>query len=158
MWRVISWGRLCSSLGASHDKRNISFQKTILAKNPHKSVQAEAFLALAQGLTARANLVKRLATNPQLAKQMESSTDKETLEELQKEDSAKVEAEGEKAFREFADKYAMDLPENRLTAVCQQARGPGAEHMLRTVLGKGFGASPGCGLPGPGPTLETARE
>ena len=67
---------------------------------------------------------------------MESSTDKETLEELQKEDSAKVEAEGEKAFREFADKYAMDLPENRLTAVCQQARGPGAEHMLRTVLEK----------------------
>jgi hypothetical protein len=129
-------GKLCQSLNATSDKGNESSLKAILAKSPHKSVQAEAFLMLAQGLTGRANLVKRLASNPQQAKQMEASMGKEAVEELQNADPAKLEAEGEKALREFADKYAADLPANRLTSVCQQARGNGAEYLLRTLLEK----------------------
>jgi len=132
-------GPLCQSLANGFEKRNPELLRAILDKNPHKSVQADASLALAQSLSLRTYVVKQLAKEPDFAKQIENFVGKETRDELKKADLAKMESESEKAFLVFADKYAADLKEERLTSVCQQLSftgGKGGEALLRTLLEK----------------------
>jgi hypothetical protein len=102
-------GQFCQSLGYRYDKQNEDLLKAILTKNPHKSVQAEAALALAMQLNGRASF------------------------------DTKVQAECEMAFREFADKFAAALPASRLAGVCQQnvfSTSKGVETLLRRLLEK----------------------
>jgi hypothetical protein len=132
-------GPLCQSLGNGFEKRNPEMLRAILDKSPHKSVQADASLALAQCLSLRSYIVKQMEKEPDFAKQIESFVGKETLDELMKAEPAKMEAESEKAFMVFADKYAPDLKAERLTSVCQQLSftgGKGGEALLRSLLEK----------------------
>jgi hypothetical protein len=132
-------GPLCQSLARGFEKRDPELLRTILDKNPHKSVRADASLALAQCLSLRAYIVKQMAKEPDFVKQVENFVGKETLDEFKKADLAKMESESEKAFLVFADKYAADLTAERLISVCQQISftgGKGGETLLRTLLEK----------------------
>jgi hypothetical protein len=132
-------GPLCQSLGNGFEKRNPELLRVILDKSSHKSVQADASLALAQCLSLRAYVVKQMENEPDFAKRIENFVGKETLDELTKADLAKMEAESEKAFVVFAEKYAADLKAERLTTVCQQipfTGGKGGETLLRWLLEK----------------------
>jgi hypothetical protein len=132
-------GPMCQSLGNGFEKRNPELLRAILDKSPHKSVQADASFALAQCLSLRTYIVKQFEQAPDFAKQIESFVGKDTLEELKKADLAKMEAESEKAFVVFADKYAADLKAERLTSICQQISftgGKGGEALMRSLLEK----------------------
>lgn len=129
-------GALVQRLGMSYDGANDELLKTILAKNPDKSVQAETCLALAQGLRQRAELAKRVAADPDLRKQIEQALGKETTESLKKVDVAKLEGEAEARMKEFADKHVGQLKAERLTSLCQQlsySSDKGSEALLRTL-------------------------
>jgi hypothetical protein len=129
-------GRVVPQLASGFEKGNETLLRTILEKNPHKEVQAEASLALAQALRQKAELVKQLASNPELAKRVETLFGKEAGEELKKGDAAKLEAEVEAAFRQLADKHLSSLKPDRLLSLCQQlsfATDKGSEAILRAL-------------------------
>jgi hypothetical protein len=113
-------GPLCQNLARAFDSRSEQMLRRILAKNPHKSVQAEASLALAQRRNTEVLFAKRLKDEPQLAQQLEAIAGKDVIEELAKADVAALEAATKKAYEEFADKYSADLPAERLTNACQR--------------------------------------
>src|SRR5262249_24347316 len=100
-----------------NDKETETLLRTILDKNPHKEVQSEACLALAQTIGQRA-MITRQINNPE------------------KLDLAKLEAEGEKLYKQFAEKYLADLPQQRVDALLMRLGynpDKGAEVLVRTL-------------------------
>jgi hypothetical protein len=133
-------GRVCQSLANSYDKGGTDLLRGILDKNPNKDVQAEASLALGQRLNRTALVVRRLKEQPDMAKSVEQVLgDKEYVEELQKADAAKMDAESARYFKDFAEKYAAQMKPDRVAQLCQrlgQMGGAGGEALLRTLLEK----------------------
>jgi hypothetical protein len=84
-----------------------AFLRTALAKSPHRDVQAQACLRLAQFLNARANRLDLLNELPEMAKRYEGMFGKDYLDELRRTDrvvvAKEVEALYERAANEFAD-------------------------------------------------------
>jgi hypothetical protein len=113
-------GPPCQNLARGYDKESEALLRGVLARNPHKSVQAEAALALAQHLNLRSYIAQRMKDNVQLAGQLEAFSGKEVAEDLKKADVAALEAATEKAYTEFAEKYSSEVPAERLTMACQQ--------------------------------------
>lgn len=132
-------GRICQSLGFSYDDTNDKFLRAVMEKNPNGEAQAEACLALAQSLRQRASIAKRIKDDAELAGRVASALSKEIVDYLQKTDVAKLEAEGDEAYRVFADKHVAALKADRLMTLCQQlsfSGGAGGETLLRAVLEK----------------------
>jgi hypothetical protein len=128
---------LCQTLGHSYEQENETLLRAVLAKNPNKSVQAEACLALVQHLRQRAAVARQLAANAELLKRLEEVLGKETAAEIKKADADKLDAQGEKLARQFADKYVGDMKPDRLVGLCQQLKyssDKGSEALLRTLL------------------------
>jgi len=113
-------GPLCQQLAYGLDPENEKLLRALLEKSTSKSVQAEACLALSQNLSQRAAYARRLAANKALAKSAEASLGKENVEALLKLDPAKVEAEGKKLNKMFAEKYVGELKPDALAQFCQR--------------------------------------
>jgi hypothetical protein len=130
-------GPLCQGLANGFDKEGTDLLRAVLEKNPDKDVQAEASLALAQRLSMRVRIIPILKERPELTKSYEQFYGKELVEELQKADPAKAEAESARLFNEFAEKYAAQMKPERLTQLCQTlGRMGGGEQLLRTLMEK----------------------
>src|SRR5262249_43726833 len=91
-------GPVCQQLAGGFGGKNVELLRAVLEKNPHKAVQAEACLALAQYLQQQAQIARRVATDADLAKRFETFYGKEATEALKKADLAKLEDDGEAAF------------------------------------------------------------
>lgn len=120
-------GKLCQSLASGFDGKSDQVLRTILARNPHKHVQAEASLALTQKLIARVFLARRMKDDPQLAQLVEGFAGKEAADEMRNADIATLEAGAKKACEAFAAQYSAELPAERLTRVCEQLGFEGTE-------------------------------
>jgi len=130
-------GPLCQTLGFGFDDENEKLLRAILDKNPSKGVQAEACLALGQNLRQRASLVRRVAEDASLAKQLEAFVGKETAAALKKADPDNLEAEGAKMSTLFADKYVGEMKPDRLRNLCQSlgfSGDKGSESLARALM------------------------
>ena len=113
-------------------------KETFLAKNTHKGVQAEAYLALAQTLQLRARLAKLLAEDPKPGVP-QIALEKEVIAELKTADPTKLDADSEQAFREFVDQHAVNMKPERIASFCRQlgfSTDKGSQSLLRTLLEK----------------------
>ena len=132
-------GPVCQRLAQGYDQEGKDLLRGILDKNPSKDVQAEACLALAQHISATAQVAHFLKDHPDNAKRVEQSLGKEKFEELQKMDVAQVEAESANVFKEFGARYAAQMKSDRLAELCQSlgaSGGEAGEVLLRTLLDK----------------------
>lgn len=133
-------GRVCPSMSFRLDASAETFLRQLLAKSPHKVVQAEACLALAQGLSSRASMARHLTKNPDARSFYADAFGKEHIEAMLRQDPAKVEAESQRFFRHFSDMYLSGMMPERLKFL-SQALGvnntdKGSELVLRTLLDK----------------------
>src|SRR5579875_3095706 len=132
-------GSVCKKLADGFGKEGVELLRGILDKNPSKEVQSEACMALGQRLSQTARVVRLLKEQPDVAKQAEQVLGKETTEELQKADVAKLDDESTRYFKEFAEKYAAQMKPDRVIQLCQnlaQQGGAGGEVLLRSFLEK----------------------
>jgi hypothetical protein len=99
-------GVVCQQVVFGFHKSHETFLRTVLEKNPHKEVQALACLSLAQYLHDRVHRLDILKTQDRLdmAKRYHQVFGKEYIEELQRQDRAKLLKEIETLF-EKAEKY-----------------------------------------------------
>lgn len=112
-------GPICNRVRSNSDRDSEMLLRTVLAKNPHKEIKAEAALGLAFCLHYRNRHAQRIKENPQLVQAFADSVGKEAAEELRQADVAELESALAKAWREFADKYSADMPAEKLTIACQ---------------------------------------
>jgi hypothetical protein len=129
-------GTMCPSLTSDADEPAL---RVLLDKNPHPEVLGEACVALVQLLRQRSALVKRLK-DPEEARRYTKFLSKEEVEELQKLDAAKVEAESEQLFRKAADDYLGRMMPERLESLCRRLAyntDKGSELVLRKLLEQG---------------------
>jgi hypothetical protein len=134
-------GRVCQTMSFRLVAPAETFLRKILARSPHTEVQAEACLALAQGLSGRATMVRHLKNNPEARSFYADAIGKEYVEALLREDPAKIEIESQQFFRQFSDKYLGEMKPERLKSLCQALGSndtdQGSELVLRTLLDKG---------------------
>jgi len=125
-------------LGSSQDKNSTALLRAILDKNPHKEVKAEACVALALQMQARVALIKRCKDGAQAAKSIEQDYGKGYVEELQKADLAKSEAEAERLYTELAEKYLPDMTPSSVALLCQRLHHTtDSERLLRVLYTTG---------------------
>jgi hypothetical protein len=134
-------GGVCQSLANrySYDQEEMDLLRGILDKNPSKEVQAEACLALGEVLNRTAQEARRLKEQPDMARDIEQDFGKEYVEELQKADVAKMDAESARYCKDFGAKYSAQIKPDRLAQLCQrlgQMGGAGGEVLLRALLEK----------------------
>jgi hypothetical protein len=132
-------GTACQSLSFSYEKQDQEFLRAVLAKNPNKSVKADASLALAQSLQQRGEIIKRLADDPALASRFEEFRGKDAVAELLKTDRAKLKSECQTAFREFVDEYAADMNPERIAQLCRRlsfSADESGQSLLRSLMEK----------------------
>lgn len=108
---------LCQYLATKYDDASETLLRKILAKNPHRSVQAEASFALARTLEQRYAIAKDAKQDPMYTLPERIAT-KETIEELRKRDLGALESIVEQVWSEFAERYSADIPEERLRVAC----------------------------------------
>jgi hypothetical protein len=101
----------CRALWAAQT-RSRSFAKeyetclrAVLAKNPHKAVQAAACLSLGHFLNNRVQRVELCRERPELAREFAGLYGKAYLAELQRRDRAKAVKEMEAVFEQAAERY-----------------------------------------------------
>jgi AhpC/TSA family len=131
-------GRVVEMLGSSQDKKCTALLRAILDKNPDKEVRAEACVALALQMQARVALIKQCKDDPQAAKSVEQNYGKDYVEELQKADLAKLEAEAEKLYAELTEKYLLDMKPSSVALLCQRLHyTTDSERLLRVLYTRG---------------------
>jgi len=99
-------GPICLRITASFRAEHETFLRTILAKNPHKSAQGLACLALAQFLNNRMQRLEQIKEQPELAREYERRFGADFLRELRRQDRAAVAKEIEALFERAAAVYA----------------------------------------------------
>ena len=127
----------CQSLAYSDDEGSKQLLRAVLEKNPDASVQAEACLALAQGIRQEADTVKRVQKDEKTAKVYEQYYGKEKVDAMKKVNLAKLEAESDGLFKQIADKYLGKMQPQQVSNLCQRlARNTdkGSELVLRKIL------------------------
>jgi hypothetical protein len=112
---------VCQSLSFDPAPATLKFLREVTQKNPHRAVQAAAYLALAQNLKQQLTIADRIKNQPQMAKRYEQMLGKEALEQLKK-DPDKVAKEVETLYERVADKYAdvKDQRQRKLGEVANQ--------------------------------------
>jgi hypothetical protein len=132
-------GSVCQSLGNNwQDRQAESLLRGILEKSKSDNVKSEAVFALAQLVGQKATIARQLK-DENTAKQYTQFFGKETVEALQKTDLAKLEAENEHLYKEFAEKYLPLMQQVRVDGLIQRlgySSDKGSETVLRTVLEK----------------------
>jgi hypothetical protein len=99
-------GPICLRIIASFRAEHETFLRTILAKNPHKSAQGLACLALGQFLNNRMQRLDQIKEQPELAREYERRFGAEFLNDLRRQDRAAVAKEIEAFFERAAADYA----------------------------------------------------
>src|SRR5262249_54978382 len=131
-------GRVVEMLGSSQDQNSTTLLRAILDKNPYKEVKAEAGVALTLQMQARVGLVKQCKDDPQAAKSVEQTYGKDYVEELQKVDLAKLEAEAENLYVQLTEKYLPDMQPSAVALLCQRLQyTTDSERLLRVLYTKG---------------------
>jgi len=130
--------RVAEMLGSSHDKKSATLLRAIRDKNATKEVKAEPAVALALQMQARVALVKQFKDDPQAAKSVEQNYGKDYVEELQKADLAKLEAEAEKLYAELTETYLPDIKPASVALLCQRLHYTNdSERLLRVLYTRG---------------------
>ncbi len=132
-------GSVCQQLANGFGKEGVELLRGILEKHPSKEVQAEACMALGQRLSQTARIARMMKEQPDLVKRAEQALGKETTQELQNADAAKLDDESGRYLKEFAEKYSAQVKPDRIIQLCQTLEGQGgasSEALLRTFLEK----------------------
>jgi len=123
-------GPLCQRVSYGFCKEYETFLRAVLAKNPHKNVQATASLSLGQHLHNRLQRLDMCKEQPELAKEFADLFGKEYLAELQRQDRAAVLQQIEAIFEQTAKKYGdAKLPGGDAVAERAQAELFGIRHL-----------------------------
>jgi hypothetical protein len=106
-------GPPCQRISFGFSKEYETFLRAVLAKNPHKEVQAQACLALAHFLYNRLQRLDMIIEDPKLAKEFSDLFGKEYLKKLQGQDRHKATTEAEGFFELAVKKYGdVKIPED----------------------------------------------
>jgi hypothetical protein len=115
-------GPLCQRVSYGFCKEYETFLRAVLAKNPHKKVQASARLSLGHFLNNRLQRLDLCKERPELAKEFAGLYGKEYLAELLRQDRAKAIKEIEAVVGQAAEKYGdVKLPGGGTAAERAQA-------------------------------------
>jgi hypothetical protein len=110
-------GPLCQRVSYGFCKEYETFLRAVLAKSPHKSVQATASLSLAHFLNNRLQRLELCLEQPELAKEFAGLYGKEYLAELQRQQREDVIKEVETLFERAIEKYGdVKLPGGDIVA------------------------------------------
>src|SRR5262249_49683425 len=99
-------GQACPRMSPDLRNDSESFLTTVLQKHPNREVEGPACLALARFLNSRLERVELLKGRPETVKLYDGLFGKEYVEELQRQDRAKIVREVESLLERAADKYA----------------------------------------------------
>ena len=114
-------GPLCQRISWGFCKEYEPFLRAVLAKNPHKTVQATASISLGRHLNGRLQRLDLCKEEPTLAKEFAGLYGKDYLAELLRQDRDKAIKEIETVFEETGTKFAnVKLPEGE--SVAERAR------------------------------------
>jgi hypothetical protein len=104
-------GPLCTRVSYGFCKEYETFLRAVLAKNPHKEVQATACLSLGRFLNNRLQRLDLCKEQPKLAGELADLCGKEYVAELLRQDRDKAVKEIEAVFEQAAEKYGdVKLP------------------------------------------------
>jgi hypothetical protein len=98
-------GYACWRVGYGFHKDCETFLRTVLDKNPHRDVRAQACIRLAQFLNARSHRLDLLKGRPEMARRYQGLFGKDYMEALQRQDRAKTSKEVEALFERAVAKY-----------------------------------------------------
>jgi hypothetical protein len=98
-------GPLCQRVSSGFRQEYEPFLRAVLAKNPHKKVQALASLSLAHFLNNRVQRLDLCKDQPELAKEFAGLYGKDYLTELQRQDREKAIKEVETVLEQAAENY-----------------------------------------------------
>jgi hypothetical protein len=114
-------GPLCQRVSHGFGKEYETFLRAVLAKNPHRTVQATACLSLGHFLNNRLQRLDLCKEEAELAKEFAGLYGKAYLAQLQRQDRGKAVKEIEAVFEQAAEKYGdVTLPGG--DAVAQRAK------------------------------------
>jgi hypothetical protein len=123
-------GALCQRVSWGFCKEYETFLRAVLAKSPHKDIQATASLSLGQHLHNRLQRLDMCKEQPELAREFADLFGKEYLAELQQQDRAKAMQQIEAIFEQTAAKYGdAKLPGGDAVAERAQAELFGIRHL-----------------------------
>jgi hypothetical protein len=121
-------GPLCQRVSYGFCKEYEAFLGDVLAKNPHKSIQAMACLSLGRYLNNRLRRIDLCKDQPELATEFAALYGKEYLAELLRQDRAKALREIEPIFEQAAERFAGEqLPDGDTVS----ARSPLSRKLIR---------------------------
>jgi hypothetical protein len=104
-------GEICKRVNFGFRQECESFLRTVLEKNPHREVQGQACLRLAQFLASRVEKLDLMKVQPELARRYEVLFGKDYMASLQRQDRAKVMDEAEALYQRASEKYGdVKLP------------------------------------------------
>jgi hypothetical protein len=133
-------GDVCQSLAYRADRQTADFLRAVLEKNPHKDVQGEACISLAQGLQRRAELVRLVKQgDTQVVPQYARFFGQKAADELAKDDADKLEAQSQGLYGDLTKKYLAEMKPDRVVALTQRLSydtDPPGERILRELLAK----------------------
>jgi hypothetical protein len=110
-------GPLCQRISYGFCKEYETFLLAVIAKNPHRSMQATATLSLAHFLNNRLARIELLREQPELVKQFDALYGKEYIAGLMRQDGEKALKEVEAVFERAAEKYGdVKLPDGATVA------------------------------------------
>src|SRR5262245_1786229 len=110
-------GPLCQRVAYGFCNEYETFLRAVLAKNPHKDVQATASLSLGRFLNGRLQRLDMCKEQPELAKEFAGLFGKDYLAALLRQDRDQVMKEIEGVFEQAAAKYAdVKLPDGETAA------------------------------------------
>jgi hypothetical protein len=98
-------GETCKRVQFGFRKECETFLRTVLEKNPHKDVQGQACLRLAQFLNGRLHRLDLLTDQPVVNRRYEGLYGRDYLDTLRRQDRATAVAEIEAVFEQAAEKY-----------------------------------------------------
>jgi hypothetical protein len=115
-------GPLCQRVSYGFCKEYETFLRAVLAKNPHKEIQATACLSLGHFLNNRLQRLDLCKEQPELAKEFAGLYGKEYLADLQRQDRDKAVKGIEAVFEQAAEKYG-DVKLSGGDTVAERAKG-----------------------------------
>jgi AhpC/TSA family len=98
-------GPLCQRVSYGFCKEYETFLRAVLAKNPHRTVQATACLSLGQYLNNRLQRIDLCRERPDLAKEFSALFGKEYFAELQRQDRESALKDIEAVFEQAAQRF-----------------------------------------------------
>jgi len=104
-------GEACRRIHYGFRQECETFLRTVFEKTPHREVQGQALLALAQFLPSRVEKMDLLPAQPELARRYELLYGKDYLEALRRQDRGGVIKEAEALYEQAIEKYSdVKLP------------------------------------------------